>query len=110
MTPNQITEARQIAEALDADLPKVGEPEAHFATLDVCDIRRAAALLRALADEAERAEPVAWRCKGFVDGWILFDVQEQAERFHRDTHCTMQALYTHPTPDAEQYAAMKEGE
>ena len=45
-------------------------------------------------DAAPAREPVAWRCKDFADGWILFHERRMAEIYQEQTGCLMQALYS----------------
>lgn len=37
--------------------------------------------------------PVAWRCKDYADGWIIFQDEQAAYKYHEQTDCTMQGLY-----------------
>lgn len=53
--------------------------------------------LRAILDaQPPQAEPVAWRCKDYADGWILYSSLAQAACYQRRTGCAMQPLYAHP--------------
>ena len=38
-------------------------------------------------------KPVAWRCKDYADGWIIYHREEEAQRYEEDTGCLMQPLY-----------------
>jgi hypothetical protein len=42
---------------------------------------------------ALQPEPVAWRCKDYADGWILFQFEQNARRYQEETGCLMQPLY-----------------
>lgn len=44
----------------------------------------------------KEAEPVAWRCKDFADGWILDHSERSAREYQRKTGCLIQPLYTTP--------------
>lgn len=44
----------------------------------------------------KEAEPVAWRCKDFADGWILDHSERSAREYQRETGCLIQPLYTTP--------------
>lgn len=37
--------------------------------------------------------PVAWRCKDYADGWIIFQDEAAANAYHEQTECLMQGLY-----------------
>lgn len=41
-------------------------------------------------------KPVAYRCKDFADGWILYHDGREAELYQKRTGCLMQTLYTDP--------------
>jgi len=41
----------------------------------------------------EKRQPIAWRCKDYGDGWIIYDNKAQAERYQRLTGCLMQEIY-----------------
>lgn len=43
-----------------------------------------------------KAEPVAWRCKDYADGWILYDSELRARDYKVKTGCLMQPLYSTP--------------
>lgn len=43
-------------------------------------------------EKVRNAEAVAWRCKDFAGGWILFHSQREAEEYREETGCLMQAL------------------
>ena len=49
-------------------------------------------------------EAVAWRCKDYADGWVLYGNKRQAECYQRLTGCLMEALYTHPPQPSETVA------
>lgn len=36
---------------------------------------------------------VAWRCKDYADGWIIFQDERAARRYQKETGCLMQALF-----------------
>lgn len=37
--------------------------------------------------------PVAWRCKDYADGWVVFQDEEAAFKYHVETDCLMQGMY-----------------
>jgi len=47
------------------------------------------------------AEPVAWRCKDFADGWILDQSECSAREYTKNTGCMIQPLFTVP-PNLEE--------
>ncbi len=49
-------------------------------------------------------EAVAWRCKDYADGWVLYGNKRQAECYQPLTGCLMEALYTHPPQPSETVA------
>lgn len=49
-------------------------------------------------------EAVAWRCKDYADGWILYGNKAQAELYQACTGCLMEALYAHPPQPSETVA------
>lgn len=49
-------------------------------------------------------EAVAWRCKDYADGWILYGNKAQAELYQACTGCLMEALYVHPPQLSETVA------
>ena len=38
-------------------------------------------------------EPVAWRCKDYADGWIIYQDEGAARRYQSETGCLMQDLH-----------------
>lgn len=36
--------------------------------------------------------PVAWRCKDYADGWIIFQDREKAVAYQAETGCVMQPM------------------
>lgn len=56
-----------------------------------------------------KAEPVAWRCKDFADGWILYDSELRARDYKVKTGCLMQPLYSTPpaAPVQPEYGYMR---
>lgn len=40
-----------------------------------------------------KKRPVAWRCKDYADGWIIFQDEVAAFDYHEKTGCLMQGLY-----------------
>lgn len=57
-------------------------------------IERLRAELAALREQ----EPVAWRCKDFADGWILYNDYADAFEYEHGVGCAMQPLYAAPVP------------
>src|SRR5690606_10331001 len=51
-------------------------------------------------EAARKAEPVAWRCKDYADGWVVYGEKSAAERHQRNDNCLMQPLYTRPSEQA----------
>jgi len=49
-------------------------------------------------------EAVAWRCKDYADGWILYGNKAQAELYQACTGCLMEALYAPPPQPSETVA------
>ncbi len=41
-------------------------------------------------------EPVAWRCKDYADGWMLYQFRENAEAYQKETGCLMEPLFAAP--------------
>lgn len=37
--------------------------------------------------------PIAWRCKDYADGWIIFQDEAEAQKYHAATDCLMQGMY-----------------
>lgn len=56
-------------------------------------LRLAIAALSALERES-KAEPVAWRVRGYGDGWIY--TLRDPQRYHEETGAVVQPLYTSP--------------
>lgn len=54
-------------------------------------------------------EAVAWRCKDYADGWILYGNKAQAELYQACTGCLMEALYAHPPQPSETVAEALSG-
>ena len=52
----------------------------------------------------QEAVPVAWRCKDYADGWIVYGNKAQAELYQAYTGCLMEALYVHPPQPSEAVA------
>lgn len=42
---------------------------------------------------ALKKRPVAWRCKDYGDGWIIYQDEAEAFAYHEKTNCLMQGLY-----------------
>lgn len=40
-----------------------------------------------------KKRPVAWRCRDFGDGWIIYQDEAEAFAYHEKTNCLMQGLY-----------------
>lgn len=60
------------------------------------------------ADVVERAKPVAWRCKDFGDGWIVYQYKEHADRYQKETGCLMQPLFASAQPSNARERALEE--
>ena len=45
-------------------------------------------------------KPVAWRCKDFTDGWIVYQDEALALEYQDHTGCLMQPLYVNSAPEA----------
>lgn len=43
--------------------------------------------------EACRMHPVAWRCRDFGDGWIIFQSYPEAMKYHETTGAQIQRLF-----------------
>jgi hypothetical protein len=56
-----------------------------------CEIERLTRLSNTA--RAPQPEPVAWRCKDYADGWILYQFEHNARRYQEETGCLMQPLY-----------------
>lgn len=52
------------------------------------------------AKEGYKLVPIAWRCKDYADGWILFHDEAKAIDCQKETGCLMQPLYT-AAPEGE---------
>lgn len=52
----------------------------------------------------QEAEAVAWRCKDYADGWVVYGEKSAAERHQRNDGCLMQPLYAHPPTRAAEEA------
>lgn len=72
--------------------------------------------IRADTVEACANRPVAWRCKDYADGWIIFQNEEAAYKYHELTDCVMQGLYVRDgalstaTPVGEKEATNNSGD
>src|SRR4051812_46141656 len=50
-------------------------------------------LFNAPAQSPLTKRPVAWRCKDYADGWIIFQDEAAAYKYHTETDCMMQGMY-----------------
>jgi hypothetical protein len=55
---------------------------------------------------APQPEPVAWRCKDYADGWILFQFEQNARRYQEETGCLMQPLYAARSTQPPEHSAL----
>lgn len=46
--------------------------------------------------QAVQPVPVAWRCKDYADGWIIYQDEARARHYQNQTCCLMEALYAAP--------------
>ncbi len=45
---------------------------------------------------------MAWRCKDYADGWMLYQFRENAEAYQKETGCLMEPLFASPpSPNSE---------